>query len=207
MCTRDACTRDRSCDAYCKAVHSIASSYSRLTCFLQSVTLVQSVRTSMIVEVRAAGFPTVWESACGNCNVLLTLLLLLLLQRCATPVSGAVTATAPSFSSCRRPLLVALVVPLLCAEQSLLLSLQHLPRALAVALAVALDSLLTGSFESPVALVDASFVDYLDSLLLRLSMPHVESCCRGCCLDSTTHLVGAVDSLLSPVAPVGSLLG
>jgi hypothetical protein len=45
-------------------------------------------RTSAIVEVRAAGFFFLWlwewESggipSCGNCNVLLTLLLLLLLQ-------------------------------------------------------------------------------------------------------------------------------
>jgi hypothetical protein len=67
-------------------------------------------------------------------------------------------------------------VPLLFEEQSLLLyRLQHLPLALAVALAVALvvpllcaeqslvDSLLTGSFEAPVTLVDCclSLVDSL----------------------------------------------
>jgi hypothetical protein len=128
-----ACTRDCSCDAYCETVHSIASSYTRssLDRWVQSDRLVQSAtlgsvtllfcrRTSMIVEVRAAGLllPVAWESggipwipSCGNSvatmrclvdscsNVLLTLLLLLLLM----------------CHSC-------------CAEQSLL---QHLPSALA----------------------------------------------------------------------------
>jgi hypothetical protein len=56
---------------------------------------------------------------------------------------------------------VTLAVPLLFAEQSFLLSLQHLPRALAVALAVAVDSLLT--------CVVALFVDLLTgSAMLRL---------------------------------------
>jgi hypothetical protein len=68
-------TCNRSCDAYCKAVHSIASSYSRscrdaasvsfrftlAVCLLRRMTLSRTgVRTSMIVEVRAVGVR--WDS-------------------------------------------------------------------------------------------------------------------------------------------------
>jgi hypothetical protein len=72
----------------------------------------------------------------------------------------------PSAAAAAVGLVVTLDVPLLCteqslllchsAEQSLLLSLQHLPRALAVALAVAVvDSLLTVSLFAPVAVASS----------------------------------------------------
>jgi hypothetical protein len=71
---------------------------------LSTVDLRTVSRTSSTVEVRAAGLllPVAWESSggipsCGNCNVLLTLLLLLLLQLCATPVRGAVTLLHNTF--------------------------------------------------------------------------------------------------------------
>jgi hypothetical protein len=65
-------------------------------------------------------FLWLWESggipSCGDCNVLLTLL-------------------SPSAAAAAVGLVVTLVMPLLCEEQSLY-SPQHLPRALAAALVV-----------------------------------------------------------------------
>jgi hypothetical protein len=113
------------------------------------------------VPWESGGIPSCGNSYCRNsrrCNVLLTLLLLLLLQLCATPVRGAVTLLHNTF-------------------------LQLLPEALVVVVAVRatpvqgavslVDSLLTASFFAPVALVDCclSLVErkLAASLLFRLN--------------------------------------